>query len=551
MFTDVEQQVITLSQSLNGITDDNNFMKAYDELTCYNSMDYTDSLSYNEPCYSDGRYWSGKFMSHQYIKCLQQVNGALVLRIVMVSQHTELLDSMKYSVIGDMSDEERDNLERLEDDIDVLENFDYTDITEVAQFWFLPTGNIVMLARKNAFHDYKPSINWVDVDYQDDFKIEYRSGLSDDNTDYSGGWLSDTPLLPCHDTSLYDVLQSGISDSAVDDGYCDVVRSVFSMESLSAITFTMFRDFITRHNILDDFQELSRAENPIAVAMKTWGYGVLFSMFIAKGMASAAATYYHTIKIAHRNGFDASAPERQRRWMALLDNISFCNGNIEDPRNYMPANFDEVEAYWVKRVENKKKKLLKEAEKKKQEELAHRILSEKDKIARENIDYRRRRGLMLGIVIGNEDIELRVLQNVEEFVAEGVAQGHCVYNCGYHRFPDMLVFTARDRHTDKRLSTVTFDLVRGEVMQNLTKGNNVPEQFDVIEDLLNSHRDLILRDWHRMLAADPTIAETTPADREHQERERSYNKSKQPEQNAAKAAILARRQLRVESALSA
>lgn len=544
---DLENKALSLSATLPDITDCDQLINitesAYEEF----SLDATDALSYNEPYYCDGRFQSGQINKHLYFKHLMPVGDALVLRILMLSMHEELLPSCRYSVTSNMTDEEIDALCEEEAYMDMFDVC-YRDMEEVAQVWFFPNGRIVKLAKTNVSGFYGPYDNWCDYDDQDDDHKQSHvkdNGLQSPRFDYSGGWVANSPLRPVHDDAFLAIFDKGWNAS----WYSDLAAAYIDSAAYSHAVISLFTQFIQRFECEGEFTNITRMQNPIAVALKHWGYNALWSMFLAEGMASAAARYYHSIKIAHRNGFDASQPERQRRWMELLNDITYCGGNIQDPRNYMPANFDEVEAYWRQRKLNKIRQIT-DAERRAREEADElRRLNDVDRTKAEDVDYQRRRSLMMGIIFGNEHMQFRVLKNVTEFYEEGIAQGFCVYRHNYFRFPQWLVFTVRDPQTDRRISTVTYDLVTEEIVANLTKGDQVPEQFDEIEALLNQHKHLIRRDWQRTLKLCPEVADYDPYWLSKQEEERKWNIQHHAKEAEAKAAILARRKQRAEKSL--
>lgn len=534
MLTEIQRKALDLSQTLNDLYDNDEFVKMCEETYCEILLSEEDALSYNEPYYCDG-YKSGQFNAHNYFKFLQRVGDAVVLRVMMIAHHYELLDSCKYSVIGNMTEQEIENLMRMEEDVDVSEKFNYEDYLEVAQVWFFPTGEIVELVRQNVSGDYAPHTNWCDIDDPGRFAdtlLPIENGMREDRLDYSGGWIAGSPLMPVAEgTDIHEVFRSGV------DVCNDLQTALFDTEAVSAVAFNLFKNYVNQFDPDKDFCEIHNMNDVIAITLHHWGYDALWKMFIADGLASAAAKYYHAIKIAHRNGFDATTPERQRKWMQLLNNIKFCNGNIEDPRNFMPVDFERMFSYWQQRVDNKRRKMAKEAKKRRKEQEELLRLSQVERREREDLDYQQRRGIMRALVIGNDKMYARVIQDVTEFYDEGVAQGFCIYNSRYFTFPDMLCFTVRDAKTDKRLSTVTYDM-RNEIIEaNLTKGDQVPEMFDEIEALFMEHKDIIRELWQRC----PDFIRPSESGIAAQQSAHNWNLAHRNKEQAQKDAILARR----------
>lgn len=103
--------------------------------------------------------------------------------------------------------------------------------------------------------------------------------------------------------------------------------------------------------------------------------------------------------------------------------------------------------------------------------------------------FKRSYGMFLGICIEVGDITIRPLQNFEEFYDEGKAMHHCVAT--YFGREGSLILTARKG--DLRLATIELDTKKFEVQQCRCLQNGVPERYDEIVGILNSHKKDFIR----------------------------------------------------------
>lgn len=519
MLTELQQKVLDLSRALPAIDEDKEFSENYAEMMEEVSFNAYELLTYNNSYNVDG-HWLTDIINEMFcLKHIINVGDYIVMRICMMSVHTELAPWEDSNITQNMTDNQIDQMMMDADDTD---EYCYEKQTEVAQVWFTPDGKVVTLqCAKLSDDQVKPH----------DIVLSRYNIECEDDIDFHGGFDLNSPLMPVDD------VDGELLDHHINHYFEDQFRHTIVSSLCKGAAFELFKGYIKQKGRGNDFKELVRQDEPIALTLLHWGYDKLWSMYIAQGMASSAAKYYHTIKVAHRNGFEASAPERQVRWMALLDDIKFCNGNIQDPRNYMPVDFDRMEAYWQERVRNKKRLMAIEAEKRRKEEEELRRLSQAERREREDLDYQQRRGIMRALVIGNDKMYARVIQDVTEFYEEGKEQGFCIYNSRYFTFPDMLCFTVRDAKTDKRLSTVTYDM-RNEIIEaNLTKGDQVPEMFDEIEALFMEHKDIIRDLWQRC----PDFIRPSESGLAAQECAHDWNLQHRDKEQAQKDAILARR----------
>lgn len=106
--------------------------------------------------------------------------------------------------------------------------------------------------------------------------------------------------------------------------------------------------------------------------------------------------------------------------------------------------------------------------------------------------YREDKGRYLGLMITDGKITIRPLQSVADFVAEGEAMHHCVFDNGNYKRADTLILSARD-NDDKRIETIELNLETFNVLQSRGVCNGITQKHDAILGLVNSNMNRIMK----------------------------------------------------------
>lgn len=98
------------------------------------------------------------------------------------------------------------------------------------------------------------------------------------------------------------------------------------------------------------------------------------------------------------------------------------------------------------------------------------------------------------ITFGNDRLFVIVLKSLEDYMAEGKMQHHCVFSNAYYGKKDTLVLSARMRdHPEKPVETIEISLENGYVLQCFGKCNSFTEYHEEILDLVKSNTKLFLQ----------------------------------------------------------
>lgn len=207
----------------------------------------------------------------------------------------------------------------------------------------------------------------------------------------------------------------------------------------------------------------------------------------------------NAVKIAIRHGYDFMKTE----WRDLIEMLQFLKKDIRNPKFICPDNLKQMHDKICNLAESKRRK-----HEKKMQELAE-VRRERQRLrnmqAQEELNRKRKKeakGMMsiykkmrkrfFGIVIAENELEIKVLQSVQEFMEEGKEMHHCVFANGYYdvkKRPDSLMLSAKVN--GKRMETLEVNLKNYTIVQCRGKYNQDSEYHDKILDLLNNNMDKI------------------------------------------------------------
>lgn len=97
------------------------------------------------------------------------------------------------------------------------------------------------------------------------------------------------------------------------------------------------------------------------------------------------------------------------------------------------------------------------------------------------------------ITFGNDRLFVLVLKSLEDYMAEGKKQHHCVFTNAYYGKKESLVLSARMRdNPNKPVETIEISLADGKVLQCFGSCNSFTEYHQEILDLVKSNSKLFL-----------------------------------------------------------
>lgn len=236
----------------------------------------------------------------------------------------------------------------------------------------------------------------------------------------------------------------------------EVRRNGFNREYHGIHPLELFRSILTN--------------NKAETLLKT-GQANLLRYFI-RYSAKDINPYWNSIRICMRNGYiikDGSI------WCDYIDQLNFFGKDTNSPKYACPDNLHKQHDLYMK---------------KKKAYIERQQLEEKRQKARENeAKFKELKAKFFGISFTDGTIQVRVLESVNEFMEEGRAMHHCVFNGEYYLKENSLILSATI--DGKRIETIEISLKTLKVVQSRGACNKNTEYHDQIINLVNKNKRLI------------------------------------------------------------
>lgn len=195
---------------------------------------------------------------------------------------------------------------------------------------------------------------------------------------------------------------------------------------------------------------------------------------------------YDAAIIALRHGYKI---EDAKMWADHIEMLHDEHKDIHNPHFICPDNLQEAHQRLIDIKERRRAKLERERR------LQEQIRREKERLKREKEDkvadkkYAAHLGKALGIVISSGDIEIRPLQNVNDFFQEGMELNHCVYSNSYYKKPGIIIFGAKV--AGKRTETIEVNVRQLQIAQCRGRYNQDSPYHAKIMKLMNANLDKV------------------------------------------------------------
>ena len=188
-------------------------------------------------------------------------------------------------------------------------------------------------------------------------------------------------------------------------------------------------------------------------------------------------SYWPSIRICIRNGYTIDKPDTWLDYVSLLEHFG---KDLLSPKYVCPADLDKAHNRLVdkKRLIERKKKL---------QEL-------RDKLEEDQREYTKKKARFFDICIVKDNITIRTIESVQEFLVEGDAHRHCVFENEYYKRDDSLILSAQIE--GKRAETVEVSLKELKVLQSRGLNNKPTRQHKQIINLVERNMPLIAERIH-------------------------------------------------------
>jgi hypothetical protein len=182
--------------------------------------------------------------------------------------------------------------------------------------------------------------------------------------------------------------------------------------------------------------------------------------------------YWPSIKICIRNKYYIKSVDT---WFDYIELLDYFGKDLRNPHYVCPANLIKVHDKLVE------KKMI----------IIHRQELEemKEKLESDQKEYLKSKRKYFNLCFKNNDIIIKPLISVEEFMEEGDMLHHCIFTNEYYKKPDSLVLSARK--DNKPLETIEVSLSKLKVVQCHGACNEPTKYHSTIMELINKNLDKI------------------------------------------------------------
>lgn len=157
-------------------------------------------------------------------------------------------------------------------------------------------------------------------------------------------------------------------------------------------------------------------------------------------------------------------------WVDMVRMLGYCGRDTRNAHYVCPADLRAAHDRWRDAYDRQQELRTRERQ---------RAVAEKSEA-----EFEREKGRYLGVVITDGELDIRPLQTVADYFAEGEAMHHCVGSMEYYRKPGSLVLSARIG--GRRVETVEVSLDTMRVVQSRGVCNESTPYHDRIINLVES-----------------------------------------------------------------
>lgn len=183
--------------------------------------------------------------------------------------------------------------------------------------------------------------------------------------------------------------------------------------------------------------------------------------------------HWSSIKICLRNNYKV---KEARIYLDYLDLLKHFGKDLKNAHYVCPDDLKQAHDYWMFKKQKEIAKLKEEQRKKK---------AIKDQKLFEEL-----KSQFFGLVISENNIEVKVLESIDEYIQEAEVMKHCVFTNEYYLKPESLCLTASVN--GEKMETVEVSIKNGEILQCHGKLNQPSPYHQDIIDIVNKHRPAIL-----------------------------------------------------------
>ena len=197
-----------------------------------------------------------------------------------------------------------------------------------------------------------------------------------------------------------------------------------------------------------------------------------YSLLIYNRNTGISNRLWSSIKICIRNNYIV---KDARIWRDYIDLLEYFRKDTHNAHYVCPKYLHEVHD----KLMNKKREI----------EKRRALIKKQEELIRDQKDFEKQKARFFDLLFHQDNITVRPLQSVEEFMKEGDILHHCVYTNGYYKKPESLIMSARI--DDKPIETIEVSLKTMDVVQSRGLQNKPSDYHDQIISLVKRNIDVI------------------------------------------------------------
>ena len=179
--------------------------------------------------------------------------------------------------------------------------------------------------------------------------------------------------------------------------------------------------------------------------------------------------HIHSVRICIRNGYEI--PDFSD-WLDMVRILEELGRDVMSPTYLCPDDLSAAHDRWMRLAQRKRLQRKKEEQRK--------------EIAQAEGRYRNTHAAFIGIWFVGDGFMAHVLRSVAEFLEEGEAMKHCVFDNRYYE-KESVILSIRDEASGERLETAEISTKTWKVLQCRGRGNGKTERHARILDFLHSN----------------------------------------------------------------
>lgn len=220
-------------------------------------------------------------------------------------------------------------------------------------------------------------------------------------------------------------------------------------------------------------------DNRIETILKVKQYHLLE---YAMAYSHNISRYWASIKIAFRHKYQINDPSM---WFDLLNALDYLEKDLRNPQLILPKDLKKSHDEWMVKKQAKEAREERRWQRERELNEEQRYLENLKRVAKDEAAYKKAKSKFFDLEFVDNEIVIKPLTSVKEFVEEGHLMHHCVFSNQYFKKNDVLIFHALVSNVS--VATIELSLENMMIVQCRGVHNSKPEQYDRIVNTIQSN----------------------------------------------------------------